>query len=406
MATSRLALLLAALAMLGPFAIDTYLPAFPSMEASLGASTIEVQQTLTVYMVAFAAMTLWHGAFADVFGRRNVILAWLAVFAVASLGCAAANSVQYLWAFRVLQGISAGAGVVVGRAMIRDLHSGPQAERLLSLVTMIFSIAPALAPVLGGWIVRLADWRSIFLFIFGYSALLLWVCWKHLPETLPVARRQALDARALARSYVRVFRSPVFQLNAGTIAFVFSGLFLYVAAAPVFLIRHLGLGTHQFGWQFVPTVAGIFLGALTANRLAGRLSVPRQVRLGLAVLVLAALANVAYHVMMPPTPSWSIAPLFFYAFGMAVTMPGVTLLVLDLFAEIRGIVASSQSFTMTMLGALAAGVAAPALSGSVLALALGQLACAVAALVCWRLGRWQTRVLAADARRNAWETVP
>jgi DHA1 family bicyclomycin/chloramphenicol resistance-like MFS transporter len=172
----------------------------------------------------------------------------------------------------------------------------------------------------------------------------------------------------------------------------------------VFLIRHLGLGTHQFGWQFVPSVAGIFLGALAANRLAGRLSVPRQVRLGLSVVVLASVANVAWHAFLPPSLPWSIAPLFFYAFGMAVTMPGVTLLVLDLFAEIRGVVASCQSFTMTMLGAVMAGVAAPVLSRSVLALAVGQLACALVALVCWRLGRWQTRVVSARAR-NAWETL-
>ncbi|MGZ5225571.1 MAG: MFS transporter, partial [Burkholderiales bacterium] len=134
--------MLAALAMLGPFSVDTYLPAFPNIQATLHATPIEVQQTLTAYMFAFAFMMLWHGALSDAFGRRNVILVALAVFGVASLGCAAAHSVEYLWAFRILQGVSAGAGVVIGRAIIRDLYSGPTATRLLSLVTMIFSIAP------------------------------------------------------------------------------------------------------------------------------------------------------------------------------------------------------------------------------------------------------------------------
>src|SRR3954471_20623914 len=148
-----LALLLAALAMLGPFSVDTYLPAFPNIQATLHATPLEVQQTLTAYMFAFAFMMLWHGALSDAFGRRNIILGSLAVFAVASLGCAASHSVEYLWAFRMLQGISAGAGIVIGRAIIRDLYAGAPAERLLSLVTMIFSIAPAVAPVIGGWIV-------------------------------------------------------------------------------------------------------------------------------------------------------------------------------------------------------------------------------------------------------------
>ncbi len=135
--------MLASLAMLGPFSVDTYLPAFPNIEAGLHASFLEVQQTLTAYMFSFGVMILWHGALSDTFGRRNVILVSLILFAVASLGCASAHSVEYLWAFRILQGISAGAGAVIGRAIIRDSYEGPEASRLLSLVTMIFSIAPA-----------------------------------------------------------------------------------------------------------------------------------------------------------------------------------------------------------------------------------------------------------------------
>ena len=166
---SALALILAALAMLGPFSVDTYLPAFPAIQQSLDASALEVQQTLTAYMFSFAVMILWHGALSDAFGRRSIILMSLAVFAVASLACAAVHSVEYLWIFRMLQGVSAGAGVVIGRAIIRDLYAGADAERMLSLVTMIFSISPAIAPVIGGWIVTLSNWRTIFLFLFVFK---------------------------------------------------------------------------------------------------------------------------------------------------------------------------------------------------------------------------------------------
>src|SRR5690606_15083103 len=110
---------------------------------------IAVQQTLTVYMVAFAVMILWQGALSDAFGRRNVILLSLALYGIGSLGCAAAHSIEYLWAFRVLQGVSAGAGIVVGRAIVRDLYEDAEAARLFSLVIMIFSIAPAIAPIIG-----------------------------------------------------------------------------------------------------------------------------------------------------------------------------------------------------------------------------------------------------------------
>lgn len=195
-----LATLLAALSMLGPFSIDAYLPAFPNIQATLQATQIEVQQTLTAYMLAFSVMVLWHGALADAFGRRNVILVSLVAFLLGTVGCAAAHSVQYLWFFRVLQGVSAGAGVVVGRAIIRDLYADAAAARLLSLVTMIFAIAPAVAPVLGGLIVKYSDWRSIFLALAGYTVLLFMVCYRRLPETLPREHRQAGRPRPCTRA--------------------------------------------------------------------------------------------------------------------------------------------------------------------------------------------------------------
>lgn len=383
-APALLAIMLAGLSMLGPFSIDTYLPAFPNIAATLHASPIEVQQTLTAYMLSFALMILWHGALSDAFGRRNIILGALAVFAVASLGCAAAHSIEYLWAFRMLQGVSAGAGVVIGRAIIRDMYADSRATRLLSLVTMIFSIAPAIAPILGGWIVKFFDWRAIFLFLFAYTVLLLWLCYKRLPETLPVSERQPFNPAFLAQSYKKVLSSPLFHLKAGAVALNFAGLFLYVAAAPVFITRHLGLGPDQFGWQFIPAVAGIFLGALTANRLAGKMPVPRQVIVGFCFLIGAGLMNVLYHAFFPPAVPWSVLPLFFYTFGMSVVAPGVTFLVLDLFPEIRGTVASCQSFVQTIIGALVAGVIAPMLWDSTLSLAAGQLAFAALALALWR----------------------
>jgi DHA1 family bicyclomycin/chloramphenicol resistance-like MFS transporter len=387
-----LAILLAGLAMLGPFSVDTYLPAFPNIEANLHASFIEVQQTLTAYMLSFGMMILWHGALSDTFGRRNVILTSLAVFAVASLGCAASHSIEYLWAFRILQGVSAGAGAVIGRAIIRDAYDGHAASRLLSLVTMIFSIAPAIAPIMGGWIVKLRDWRSIFLFLFAFAVLMLWQCYRKLPETLPPERRHAFHPRHLAHSYYQVFRSPLFHLKAAAIAFNFAGLFLYVAAAPVFLTRHLRLGPDQFGWQFIPSVAGIFLGALFANRLAGKMSIPRQALIGFTFLIGAGLFNVGYHLYFPPALPWSVAPLFFYTFGMSIVAPGATLMVLDLFPHIRGIVASCQSFVLTMLAAAISAVIAPLLSQSVLWLAEGQCAFTLLALAFWLASRAYSRL--------------
>ncbi|MBR7793138.1 multidrug effflux MFS transporter [Undibacterium sp. FT147W] len=404
LSNAGLATLLAALAMLGPFSIDTYLPAFPNIQSSLAATSLEVQQTLTAYMLSFAFMTLWHGALSDAFGRRNVILAALAIFAVASFGCASVHSIHYLWGFRILQGVSAGAGMVVGRAMIRDLYAGAPAERLLSMVTMIFSIAPAIAPILGGWIVGFMSWRAIFLLLFLYTILLWLACFKFLPESLPKEKRQEFSMEFLWLSYRKVFKSPLFHLKAGTVAFNFAGMFLYVSAAPVFITQHLKLAADQFGWQFIPSVAGIFLGALAANRLAGKLSVWKQVSIGFCFLIGASVFNVTFHFFSAPVLLWSVTPLFFYTFGMSLVAPGATLLVLDLFPTIRGIVASCQSATLTLLGAVIAGVVAPALDHSALSLALGQLVCALIAAALWYSGRAYWRSKTAQ-KQNAWETV-
>src|SRR5450830_1672536 len=380
-----LAIVLASLSMLGPFCIDAYLPAFPNIEASLGATGLEVQQSLTAYMLAFAAMVLWHGALSDAFGRRNVILVSLVLFAIGTLGCASAHTVHYLWAFRILQGVSAGAGVVVGRAIIRDLYEDAAAARLLSMVTMIFSIAPAVAPILGGWIVIWFDWRSIFLFLAFYTVVLLAFCYWRLPETLPMEKRQPFNPRFLASSYGQILRSPLFHIKAGIVALNFAGLFLFITAAPEMLPKQLGLGPSQFAWLFIPCVSGIFMGALAANRIAGKVTFARQIGIGFAFLLCAASVNVVYHLFLPPSLPWSVLPLFFYTFGMSLVGPGATLLALDLFPHIRGTVASCQSFASTLLGAVVAGVISPLLSGSVLWLASGQLA--FSALALWLISR-------------------
>jgi DHA1 family bicyclomycin/chloramphenicol resistance-like MFS transporter len=336
---------------------------------------------------------LWHCALADAFWRLNVVLVSLVMFAFCTLGCACAHTVHYLLVFRVMQGVSAGAGVVVGRAIIRDLYDDAAAARLLSMVTMIFSIAPAIAPILGGWIVTLFDWRAIFLSLLGYTILLFIYCYRRLPETLPPHKRQPFNPRYLVRNYGDILRSPLFHMKSGVVALNFAGLFVYIAAAPEFLPKHLGLGPSQFGWLFIPAVSGIFLGALAANRMAGRMTFSRQIGIGFCFLIAAPVVNVLYHLWLPPALPWSVAPLLFYNFGMSVVAPAATLLAMDLFPHIRGTVASCQSFALTLLGALVAGVIAPFLSHSVLWLAAGQLAFSASALVLWLTSRHYRRML-------------
>src|SRR5690554_5271567 len=289
-----IAALLAALAAIGPFSIDTYLPAFPEMAADLGATRIEVQQTLTAYMVTFAAMALWHGALSDRFGRRNVILVATSLFGVASLLCAFATSIEWLWGGRALQGMSAGAGMVVGRAVIRDIFDGARAQRLMSRVMLIFGIAPAVAPMVGGGLLLLFGWRSIFVFLALFAALLVGLSWRYLPETLPREARQSMHPAPLLRAYGAVLGSGAFLLLAFALALNFNGFFVYVLSAPVFVMEHLGLGPGAFGWLFVPAVAGMMGGSWLSGRVAGRWSGRRSIVTGFAVMIVAVCANLIH----------------------------------------------------------------------------------------------------------------
>lgn len=366
-----LAILLAALAMIGPFAVDTYLPSFPAIQADLAVSTVQVQQTLSLYLIAFAVMTLFHGTLSDSFGRRPVVIANLAIFVVASIGCAFAATFEQLLGFRVLQGASAGAGIVVGRAIIRDSLEGHAAQRLMSLVTMIFGLAPAIAPVIGGWLQSAFGWRSVFVFLVAYSVLLLIACQWRLAETLPVTQRQPFELKTLARNYWTLGRSvPLFLISAA-IAFNFSGFFLYIVSAPAFIYDLLKLGERDFPWLFVPGIAGVMAGAWLSGKLAGRLSPRKTAKVAYCVMFAAAAGNLLYSGLSGPALPWSVVPVMVYTIGMALAMPSLTLIALDLFPQNRGLTASLIGFSHSLVSGIVAGLVSPLLSHNDMTLALG-----------------------------------
>jgi MFS transporter, DHA1 family, multidrug resistance protein len=377
-----LAVMLGGLSLLGPLSIDAYLPAFADIQRDFHAGAADLQLTLTGYLLAFACMSLVHGPLSDAFGRRRIILVALSAFALAALGCALSPSVGWLTACRVAQGLSAGVGTVVGRAIIRDCFEGSAATRLLALVSMIFSLSPALAPVFGGWVVTLFTWRAIFLTLFVYAAAMLMLCVRSLPETLPRHARRPFGIGRLAHDYVAVFGDRRFRLVALAIAFSFAGLFLYVASVPAFLGHELSLPPTDYAVMFVPIVAGIFLGSLAAERLAGRVASIRLILAGFSIQLVTGIVNVTFHAMHAALVPGSVLPLGFYAFGISLATPGLTLVGLDQFPQMRGLAASCQAFTMVLLAGLVTQLA-PTFEGRVLALGLVQGGLCIAGFASW-----------------------
>jgi DHA1 family bicyclomycin/chloramphenicol resistance-like MFS transporter len=367
-----LTFVLAALSWVGPFSIDTYLPSIPAIAESLDTSIAEVQQTMTAFLLFFAVMSLWHGAIADAYGRRKPVLISLVFFLAASIGCAFSNSIGLLMFFRAIQGATAGAGMIVGRAMVRDLFEGAAAQRLMSHVATIFTVAPVMAPVLGGFFQVWFGWRSVFFFMTGMAAFLLICCWRLLPETLPREERQRLNIAFLGKSYWKVMTTIPFMTACLALAFISVGFFIYILSAPMFLIQHLGLKETQYIVLFLPMAVAMVIGAWISGNCAGKISGMKTIGMGYMVVTAAAVGNVVLNMTVPPMFPWTLVPVIVYVLGMAIAAPSLTLLALDLFPAQRGLAASCQGFLSLGASALISAFV-PNFWGSTLSLAWAML---------------------------------
>ncbi len=378
-----LAVLLACLGMLGPFSVDTYLPAFSGIAASVGATPVQMQQTLSAYLFGFAVMNLFHGALSDSFGRRPVVLWGVALFTLASAGCALADSIATLVFWRAVQGMSAGAGVVISRAVIRDMFPPQDAQRVMSQVTIYFGVAPAVAPMVGGFLFIHVGWHAIFWFLTLVGTLLWLANYRLLPETLHKAQMQPFNVRNLMRGYWHLGANPRFLMLALASGIPFNGMFLYVLSAPVFLGDHLKLGPGQFFWFFCMSIGGIMSGAWLSGRLAGRIKPKHQIRRGFVVMVTVSIVNVVLNLLFVPEAWWAMWPIAIYSFGWALMVPVVTLMVLDLVPERRGMASSVQAFIGSMANGIVAGVIAPLVMHSTVMLAVTSLVMMSVGVFAW-----------------------
>ena len=378
-----LALLLAGLGTIGPFSIDTYLPAFAGIAQSLGATPVQMQQTLSAYLFGVAVMNLVHGAISDSVGRRPVVLWGVAAFTLASVGCALASSIGALVFFRAVQGMATGAGMVVSRAVIRDMYPPTEAQKVMSMVTMFFGMAPMVAPLVGGLLFVFVGWRSVFWFLAAVGAVL-WISNQRLlPETLHHSQRQPLNVRNLMLGYRQLGSNTRFLALALAGGVPFNGMFLYVLSAPVFLGEHLKLAPQHFFWLFILIILGIMSGAFLSGRLAGRITPQRQIQAGFLVMGVVSVLNVALNLAWPPNVWWSMLPVSLFSLGWALMTPSVTLLVLDQAPDRRGMAASLQSSIASTANGLVAGVVAPLVMHSVLGLALTSMAMMAIGALAW-----------------------
>ena len=384
---------LAMLAMIGPFSIDTPFPAFSRMGEELVASSSRLQLVVTAYMLAFAAMSVFHGPLSDAVGRRPVIVGSLAAYGVASVACAFAPSLEWLLVGRVVQGLAAGGSTIVSRTIIRDLFDGPEAQRMMSQVAVIFGMAPAVAPIVGGLLIQVGPWEAVFWFMAGLALVLVVLSVTLLPESHPPERRVPLRLGEIFRGLAMVVRVPAFHRMTWAATLMFGAQFLYIGGASIFVVDLLGEGELDFWKLFVPMIGAMVVGSLASGRFGRSATSAQLVTLGYAV----GTAGAAIGIVVALTPvgevlPWAVLGISLVAFGNGLAFPNIQLLMLDLVPTRRGALMSASTFVTLVFNAVSASLLAPYAGRSVLGFAVTAAVCVVLG---W--GFWQWHRVAARA---------
>jgi DHA1 family bicyclomycin/chloramphenicol resistance-like MFS transporter len=391
-----LTILLALFTTIGPYTIDAFFPSLRAMALHFGISNFQVQQTLTAYMVPFALAALLHGSISDAVGRRRVMIGGLSLYAVASLGCALAPGFGTLLFMRACQGLVSGVGMIIARAIIRDLYSGPLAQRAMSTMTMFFALGPAMAPVAGGWLHVWFGWRAVFLSMVLLGVGLVLAAWRWLPETLPPEQRSELHVGTIFRRLLEVMRHVEFLRLTAVGALFFVAMQAYIGAAPAIILDHWHGSETGFAMLTLPLIGGFVSGAFTSGRLAGRIPPDRQENIGHGLMLASTACLFALQLAWPGVPVLLQQLLLAgMTFGLQIVYPVLMLKIIDLFPQARGTATSANSFLGMAASTLTMGTFAPWLGHSMLRLATCSF---LAILAGWFVSLWvrhARRVLAA-----------
>jgi DHA1 family bicyclomycin/chloramphenicol resistance-like MFS transporter len=343
--------LLAALVALGPLSVDMYLPAMPTMMLALGTDIGHMHLTLSAYLTGFALFHLACGPLADRFGRKPVLTGGTLLFVAACIGCSQSATVEELLLFRFIQGIGACVGPTLARTITRDVFGPNRAARALSLIAMLMALAPAVAPSIGGVMLLVLPWPSIFVFLGVYGAVMIALIQTYLAESLP--RPQSLHPLVIARNYRQLIRDPLFLSATFASGFVYAGLMAYLSSSSFIYIEMLGVPVKYFGFIFLTSVVGYMLGSAVSAGLTRYYDSELTILLGAVLVAAAAGAMWLGAQLFPDSIAALVLPMVFYATGMGLVLPNAMAVALRPFPHIAGTASSLLGFIQMSMSAVA-----------------------------------------------------
>ena len=394
----RIALVLGLLSAIGPFAIDMYLPALPALGLSLGADIGSVQMSLTAFFISLGLGQLLYGPASDMWGRKPPLYFGLGLFAISSVGCALATDINTLIALRFLQGLGAAAGMVIPRAVVRDLHTGTEAARLMSLLMLVFSVSPILAPLVGSAVIALSSWRAVFWAVTVAALAGMAMTYTQLQETRPATARVESDLGSALRGYAQLLRDRHYLGLVLIGSFALSGFFIYLANSPFVLIGHYGLTPTQYSLAFALNAAAFIGASQFTGTLGERFGLEPLVKVAASACAAVLVLLLGYYLAGGDQLAVLIALYFVASAFMGLVIPTTSVLALEHHGEIAG-TASALLGTLQMLtGAVAMGIMGLLSNGKPLPMVVGMASGAFIALgLTWgTLGWVRARSLAAS----------
>ena len=367
----KMALILGLLSAIGPFAIDMYLPALPAIGASLGAEVGAVQWSLTAFFISMGLGQLFYGPVSDMVGRKLPLYAGLALFTLASVGCALATDIDTLIALRFVQGLGAAAGMAIPRAVVRDLHTGAEAARLMSLLMLVFSISPLLAPLAGSGVIALTGWRGVFWVVAAAAVAGMVLVSQGLPETRPLSERRASSLGSALAGYGLLLRDSHYLGLVFIGGCSMAGFFVYLAGSPFVLINHYGLTPVEYSFAFSVNAAAFFVAAQFNARLGRLFGLVRTVKAAVTAAGAVMLALLGYYLSGGDELAVLLVLYFVASACMGLVVPTTSVLALEEHGAIAGTASALLGTLQMLIGAAAMGVVGLFANGEPLPMVVG-----------------------------------